>query len=156
MAIIFEGERDIFTALADWIVCPVNCVGVMGNGLAKAFSLRYPDLLGHYRSNCKQSRLSPGILYSYTPKYINGVLGAGKHVLCFPTKDDWRHPSELEYIELGLKCLVQYYSEIGISSIAIPAIGCGQGQLDWLQAVRPLVYRYLDPLPDLQVEICFQ
>ena len=131
-------EGDIFSSPAQVIVNTVNTVGVMGKGLALAFKKRYPDMFDKYRKACENHQLTVGkLMLFYEPDHW---------ILLFPTKDHWRYPSKLEYIESGLKVFTSIYSEKNISSIAFPRLGCGNGELNW-NDVRPIMEKYLKPLP---------
>ena len=131
-------EGDIFSSPAQVIVNTVNTVGVMGKGVALSFKKRYPDMFQHYKSICEKRLLTIGkLMLYYEPDYW---------VLLFPTKENWRNPSKLEYIEKGLMKFVNTYAEKSITSIAFPRLGCGNGGLDW-EDVRPLMEKYLNPLP---------
>ena len=131
-------NRDIFSSTMQTIANPVNCVGVMGKGLALAFKLHFPHHFFYYKSLCSARRLSPGILATFEEK--------NKNILLFPTKDHWRNPSRIEYIEEGLKYLVENYKELGITSLALPPLGCGLGGLK-TKDVLSLCQKYLEPLP---------
>lgn len=131
-------EGDIFDSPAQVIVNTVNTVGVMGKGLALAFKQRYPDMFQAYRTACEKHQLSIGKLMLF--------YEADHWVLLFPTKENWRNPSKPEYLEKGLMKFAACYAEKGISSVAFPRLGCGNGELDW-GLVRPLMERYLKPLP---------
>lgn len=138
-------NEDIFSSDAQTIVNPVNTVGVMGKGLALAFKQRFPDTMHlAYLSACRRGLLAPGklMLFPFDNYWV----------LPFPTKKDWHEPSRLEYIEAGLKKFVETYAEKGITSIAFPKIGCGCGSLSW-EEVKPLMERYLNPLP-IPVCVC--
>jgi len=126
---------DIFKSRAQTLVNPVNTVGVMGAGLAREFSRHYPGILNRYKEFCRQGVLKIGTLWVYRSAW-------DRWVLCFPTKKDWREPSKLEYIEAGLKKLVDTYEARGITDIAIPKLGCGLGGLSWGD-VRPLMEKHL-------------
>ncbi len=122
---------DLFEAQAQTLVNTVNCVGVMGKGLALAFKKRFPEMYADYQERCsrKQVRLGEPYLYrSLFPPYI----------LNFPTKDHWRSVSRLEDIERGLDYLRAHYEDWGITSMAVPPLGCGNGGLDW-KDVGPLL-----------------
>lgn len=134
---------DLFTSQAQTLVNPVNCVGVMGKGLALAFRRRFPAMYVDYVARCRRGEVRPGRPYLFT--------GTTPWILNFPTKDHWRNPSRLTFIEDGLKALVDQISIWGIHSLALPALGCGLGQLSW-EEVRPLLVRYLQPLP-IPVEV---
>lgn len=132
-------DGDLFRSPAQVLVNTVNVVGVMGKGVAKEFKRLYPEMFRKYRQLCDQHRFTIGQLFLYKTPH--------KWVLNFPTKMDWRNPSRPEYIEEGLKKLVSTYADVGIHSIAMPLLGCGNGELDWQNTVRPLVERYLARLP---------
>lgn len=123
---------------AHTLVNTVNCVGVMGKGIAKAFRERYPAMFAPYKRLCDEKLLEPGKLWLWQ--------GEDHSVLNFPTKIHWRHPSKIEWVELGLKKFVDSYEARGITSISFPRLGCGNGGLDWAE-VQPLMERYLAPLP---------
>lgn len=131
-------EGDIFDSPAQVIVNTVNTVGVMGKGIALAFKQRYPDMFERYKTACEKHLLSIGkLMLFYEPDHW---------LLLFPTKENWRNPSKLEFIEKGLMKFVNTYAEKSITSIAFPRLGCGNGELDW-NAVQPLMEKYLKPLP---------
>jgi len=131
-------EGDIFSSPAQTIVNTVNTVGVMGKGIALEFKKRYPAMFENYRIACEKKRLKTGRLML--------CYEADHWVLLFPTKEHWRNPSRLEYIEQGLIKFVNIYAESGITSIAFPKIGCGNGELNW-DDVRPLMEKHLKDLP---------
>lgn len=130
---------------ADILVNTVNCVGVMGKGIALAFKEKYPEMFASYRDFCKNNQLDPGRLWWYN--YPNRI------VCCFATKNHWKHPSKIEWIENGLKDL-RWHFEINYfayfpqkpPNIAIPKLGCGEGGLDW-RDVKPLIIEALEDLP---------
>lgn len=131
-------RTSVMDSPAQTLVNTVNCVGVMGKGIAKAFKDRYPAMFLAYKRICDQNLLEPGKLWLWQ--------GPDHSVLNFPTKQHWRNPSRIEWIELGLKKFVDSYESRGITSISFPRLGCGNGGLDW-DDVRPLMERYLAPLP---------
>lgn len=138
-------EGNIFESPAQVLVNTVNTVGVMGKGIALKFKKIYPEMYKNYRYYCENKQFNMGNLYLYkTP---------GKWVLNFPTKINWRNPSKLEYIELGLKKFISTYKEKGIKSIAFPKLGCGNGGLDFETQVRPLMDKYLSNLDDIEVYV---
>lgn len=129
---------DLFRSPAQVLVNTVNTVGVMGKGIAKTFKQVYPEMFEQYREHCETKQLTVGKLWLYkTPN---------KWILNFPTKTTWRKPSELSYIKSGLETFVRSYAERGITSIAFPALGCGNGELNWEHQVRPVMEKYLKPL----------
>jgi O-acetyl-ADP-ribose deacetylase (regulator of RNase III) len=140
-------KGNIFDSNAEVLVNPTNCRAVMGAGLAKEFSRRYPGIELWYKKIFKDLGLSPGDLYIYPDN---------PSVLCFPTKNHWKEPSEMEYIEDGLMNLIAIqklgedepdnYSHFSFHSIAFPRLGCGLGGLVW-EDVRELMEFYLDDAP---------
>ena len=140
---------DIFECLKEGvevIVNPVNCWGVMGKGLALAFKEKFPGYYWHYVEECRHGKIAVnrGSIYytsSNEAKFI---------IYSFATKDNWRHSSSLETIKLGLKGLISNVKFLEIKSIAIPALGCGNGGLDWLD-VKPLIEKAFKKLPDIDV-----
>lgn len=143
MARIQYQKGDIFESEAQVIVNTVNCKGIMGKGLALAFKERYPDMFAAYQADCKSGKLRIGrpTLYKKSSPWI----------LNFPTKDHWRFPSKLEYLEKGLEFLVAHYQKVGITSIAFPKLGAQNGKLSW-DEVGPLMAKYLSQL-DVDVYI---
>jgi O-acetyl-ADP-ribose deacetylase (regulator of RNase III) len=131
-------RTSLLEANTQTLVNTVNCVGVMGKGIAKAFKEREPDMFAAYKHICDQKLLEPGKLWLWR--------GSEQWVLNFPTKRHWRSPSKMEWIEAGLDKFVSTYETQGINEIAFPKLGCGNGNLDW-KDVRPLMERYLSDLP---------
>ena len=127
---------DIFNSETQTLVNTVNCVGIMGKGIAAEFKKRFPDMFKDYVARCERKNIKPGIPYlfkggMFSPQIIN-----------FPTKTHWRAASHIEDIKKGLEILSEKYKEWGIKSIAIPPLGCGNGQLLW-ESVGPLIYKYV-------------
>lgn len=131
-------DDSIFNSNAQALVNPVNCVGVMGAGLAREFSRRYPGMFRDYCVACKRGELQVGVPYVWTPLH-------GPIIVNLPTKYHWREKSMLEGIQIGLANLMDFVVGEGIQTIAIPAIGCGLGGLPW-PSVRPEIERYFAPL----------
>jgi len=135
---------DIFESDAQTLVNTVNCVGVMGKGIALEFKERFPDMYEDYVQRCKQGRVKLGEPYLHrrlTPPWI----------LNFPTKDHWRSVSRLQDIVGGLRYLRAHYREWGVTSLAVPPLGCGHGQLEW-RVVGPTLYGHLKRL-DIPVDL---
>lgn len=132
-------KGNLLQSPAQVLVNTVNTVGVMGKGIALEFKRLFPEMYEQYRELCEQGRFKIGMLWLYK--------SPNKWVLNFPTKKHWRFPSRIEYIEAGLKKFACSYTELGIHSIAFPALGCGNGQLDFESQVQPLMEEYLRPLP---------
>lgn len=129
---------DIFKTPAKTIVNTVNTEGVMGKGIALKFKLLYPEMFKKYQYLCDTNQLKIGILWLHKTD--------NKWILNFPTKKSWRNRSSYDYIELGLQKFVNTYKDKGITSIAFPKIGCGNGGLDW-SIVKPMMEKYLKNLP---------
>ncbi|MCC4299582.1 macro domain-containing protein [Aurantimonas coralicida] len=130
-------RTSILEASSQTVVNTVNCVGVMGKGLAHEFRKLEPEMFLAYKDVCEQKLLEPGKLWLWR--------GAERWVLNFPTKKHWRNPSKIEWIEMGLQKFVASYESRGIREIAFPRLGCGNGNLDWSD-VRPLMEHYLSDL----------
>jgi O-acetyl-ADP-ribose deacetylase (regulator of RNase III) len=135
-------KGDMFEAPVDVRVNTVNCEGVMGAGVALAFKNRYPDMFKDYQSACRDGRVRPGTLHVWKSL-------AGDWVINFPTKRDWRDPSRYEDILSGLDALRNYLREQGPISVALPALGCGHGGLDWGKVSSMIK----DSLGDLDVRV---
>lgn len=133
--ITFVQGHNIFYSDTETIVCPVNTVGVMGNGLACAFRLRYKGLYDAYAKACKE-----GVFHSKGYFVYETLLK--KKILCFPTKRHWHHDSQIEWIRKNLNKLAETYKEEGITDITFPAIGSGKGNLPWAQ-VKPVIIECL-------------
>jgi O-acetyl-ADP-ribose deacetylase (regulator of RNase III) len=137
-------QGSIFESLAQAYVNPVNCRGVSGKGLALDFKNKYPDNYEQYRKFCRDSKLIPGRIHM-------GHEG-GKIIFNFPTKDDWKDPSQYEYIELGLNALVVECLRTEIKSVAMPALGCGLGKLDFGKVIV-LIERAFFVTPNIDVTV---
>ena len=136
-------KGNIFNSQMETIVNPVNCVGVMGKGLALEFKTRYPALFLSYKSACARKLIIPGRVYVSRQQ--------DKKVLLFPTKDHWTDPSKYEYIDSGLSYFAKNYKDLNIQSCAFPRIGCGLGGLDW-EKVKALLEKHLGDL-DIEIEV---
>lgn len=120
----FIHQGDIFNSGCMALVNPVNCQGIMGKGLAKEFKKRFPRNFHIYKDACAQGHLQTGRILIHEEKCV--------FIINFPTKDNWRSPSEYHYIESGMKFLATQLKFLPfITSIAIPPLGCGLGGLEW-------------------------
>jgi len=125
---------DLLKSRQQTLVNTVNTVGVMGKGIALAFKKRYPAMFADYVERCKRGEVSLGRPYLYA---------ADDHLIVnFPTKGHWRAVSKLSDIVAGLEYLEAHYKEWGITSLAVPPLGCGNGQLEW-EVVGPTLVRHL-------------
>ena len=150
-------EVDIFDIAVDILVNPVNCVGVMGAGLALQFKKRYPAMFQAYKTACKNPGLKPGQVLEHVDEHHHAWI------VNLPTKRHWKDPSSLADVELGLQALSYYLigpavdraREIGRPlplRVAVPALGCGLGQLSWNE-VRPLMELHLGTIDPNTAEI---
>jgi O-acetyl-ADP-ribose deacetylase (regulator of RNase III) len=133
---------DMFATPADIRVNTVNCVGVMGAGVALAFKERFPQMFQDYRRACNAGEIKPGHLHYWKDLF-------GELIINFPTKRHWREPSRYEDIEVGLKALRKYLAQEGKVRVVLPALGCGHGGLDW-DRVSQMIRKHL---ADLEAEI---
>ncbi len=129
---------DIFKSKAQTLVNTVNCVGVMGKGIALEFKKRFPEMYEDYVRRCKAKEVKLGQPYLYRSLLPPWILN-------FPTKDHWRSVSRLEDILDGLDYLKRHLQEWGITSLAVPPLGCGHGRLEW-RVVGPALYQHLKRL----------
>ncbi|MCD6056255.1 MAG: Appr-p processing domain protein [Gammaproteobacteria bacterium] len=132
--VTFMEKGSLLDSKMQTLVNTVNCVGVMGKGIAKEFKARFPLMFVDYKEKCKSGEVVIGKPYLFKDEH--------NLIINFPTKKHWRNSSCLEDIEEGLKWLVQHLKEWGVTSIAIPPLGCGNGGLDWKE-VKPLILKYL-------------
>ena len=123
-------KGNIFSSDKQTIVNTINCVGVMGKGVALGFRLRYPEMYEKYRELCKTKQIAIGKLWLY--KQSREGL---QWILNFPTKIHWKYPSKMEYLEAGLQKFVDTYEEKGITSIAFPLLGTHNGGLDKIEVL---------------------
>ncbi len=137
---------DILAADAEALVNTVNCVGIMGRGIALQFRKAFPDNFKAYEEACKRKELQPGHMFVFR----TGQLTNPHYIINFPTKRHWKGKSQLADIESGLRALVAKIHQLGIRSIAIPPLGCGQGGLDWAE-VQPRIEQALKAVPDVRV-----
>ncbi|HEY9298739.1 MAG TPA: macro domain-containing protein [Phormidium sp.] len=133
---------------AEALVNAVNCVGVMGKGIALQFKQAFPENFRQYKKACDAKEVQPGRMFTVA----TGKLFNPKYIINFPTKRNWRDKSKIEDIQTGLKALVAEVQHLGITSIAIPALGCGNGGLDWLE-VKPLIESAFAELPEVKVVV---
>jgi len=135
---------DILESNATTLVNTVNCVGVMGKGIAQDFKKKFPDMYKDYKNACDLGKVEPGVPYIY-----KDILGTS--IVNFPTKLHWRSPSKLNDIVKGLGIFLDKYKNWGIKSVAFPPLGCGNGGLEW-NVVGPIMFQNLSSI-DIPVEI---
>jgi O-acetyl-ADP-ribose deacetylase (regulator of RNase III) len=139
---------DILKDDAEALINTVNCVGVMGRGIALQFKDAFPKNFKSYANACRRGEVQPGRMFVFE----TGELTPPRYIINFPTKRHWRGKSRMEDIDLGLKALVEVINEKHIRSVAIPPLGSGLGGLDW-HKVRPRIEAALQPLTDVQAII---
>lgn len=122
---------DIFISSMEVITVPVNTVGVMGKGLALAFAKKFPRLELDYRDKCMTNQLKVGCPYLWKDPVMPRAPIRRRNVLVFPTKTDWRKSSNLRWIEMGIEHVYNNLKLWEIKSLAVPALGCGLGELPW-------------------------
>lgn len=132
----------------DAIVNTVNCVGIMGKGIALQFRNKWPENFRAYETACKAKQVRPGHMFVFD----SGGLVKPNFIINFPTKDHWRGKSRIEFIRDGLADLVAQIHRLGIRSVAIPPLGCGNGGLDWAE-VKPLIEAAFADLPEVDVRL---
>ena len=139
---------NLLKADAEALVNTVNCVGYMGKGIALQFKQAFPSNFAVYEHACKLHEVQPGRMLVYErDSYINP-----KYIINFPTKRHWRGKSKLEDMEKGLDSLVYEVKRLGIKTIAIPPLGCGNGGLEW-GVVRPMIEKAFEAVSEVDVSL---
>jgi len=136
---------NIFTTKCQTLVNTVNCVGIMGAGIALEFRFRYPEMFEKYVVLCKENNMEIGKLWIYN------IPNSGRKVLNFPTKKHWKYPSKIEYLEKGLQKFVDTYEVRNITSIAFPLLGAQNGGIN-PDVSKEVMEKYLSKC-DIQIEI---
>ena len=139
---------DIVRENAEALINTVNCVGVMGRGIALQFKNAFPQNFKAYAAACKAEEVQPGRMFVFE----TGQLTNPRYIINFPTKRHWRGKSRMEDIEAGLKALVDTIRRYNIRSIAVPPLGSGLGGLDWPE-VKLRIEAALQPLSDVRIII---
>ena len=141
-------KGNLLEADAEALVNTVNCVGIMGKGVALQFKQAYPDNFESYAKACKDGEVEPGRMFVFeTGRMVNP-----RFIINFPSKRHWRAESRIEDIELGLTALVNEVRRLGIQSVAVPPLGCGSGGLDW-EDVRPRIEAAFAAVPNVKVRL---
>ena len=125
---------DILREDVEAIVNTVNCVGIMGRGLALQFKNKFPQNLKEYQLACTNKEVQLGKMFVHQ----TGQLINPKYIINFPTKGHWKQNSKIEDISNGLDDLITIIEKYSIKSIAIPPLGSGLGGLDW-KMVKKLI-----------------
>jgi len=139
-------KGDILLSEAQALVNTVNCVGIMGRGVALQFKKAFPANFKFYEQACKREEVHLGSMLVYN----RGQLTGPRYIINFPTKRHWKSRSRLEDIEKGLQDLVRTVRQLDIQTIAIPPLGCGLGGLNWSD-VRPRIESAFETMPEIRV-----
>lgn len=137
---------DILTEAVEALVNSVNCVGVMGRGVALHFKNAYPENFIAYAAACRRHKVKPGRMFVFKTDRLAGP----RYIVNFPTKRHWRDKSRMDDIEAGLDALAVEIRKRKICSIALPALGCGLGGLDWA-VVRERIEARLGKLDGVRI-----
>ncbi len=139
-------QGNLLEARAEALVNTVNTVGVMGKGIALMFKERFRENFRRYAAACKAGEVRVGTMFVTE----TGELDCPRWIINFPTKQHWRAPSRLEWVEEGLRDLRRFLVENQVRSVAIPPLGAGNGGLDWAR-VRPKIVDQLGNLEDTEI-----
>jgi O-acetyl-ADP-ribose deacetylase (regulator of RNase III) len=139
-------QGNLLAEPAEALVNTVNCVGVMGKGIALQFKQAFPDVFKQYKKACDAGEVQPGKMFTV----LTGEFLEPQYIINFPTKRHWKGSSRLDDVRSGLVALVAEVERLEIKSIAIPPLGCGNGGLDWA-VVKPMIIEAFAGLPDVQV-----
>jgi O-acetyl-ADP-ribose deacetylase (regulator of RNase III) len=146
--ITIKSKGDLLKEKVDVLVNTVNCVGIMGKGIALQFKMAFPENYKAYKKACDHGEVLIGKMFvtethnMFAPKYI----------INFPTKKHWKEKSKIEYIEKGLDNLIEHIKRLNIQSIAIPPLGCGYGGLEW-ESVKKLIISKLKNINSLEIRL---
>jgi O-acetyl-ADP-ribose deacetylase (regulator of RNase III) len=141
-------QGNLLQENAEAIVNTVNCVGVMGKGIALQFKQTFPENFKAYKKACDAQQIQTGEMFTFA----TGNIFNPRYIINFPTKNHWREKSKIEYIKTGVKALIQEIKHLQIQSIAIPPLGCGNGGLDWI-VVKPIIFEALAEILEVKVVI---
>ncbi len=139
MTIVYK-TGDLFKDDAVCKVCTVNCVGVMGKGIALEYKKRYPEMFLAYQKACREGGYAPG-----KPIFIRNASTRGELICNLPTKQHWMNPSKLEWVEDGLRHLANMSTALKLTSVAMTIPGTGNGGLSQKDVI-PLMEKYLQPV----------
>lgn len=140
---------NLLEAQTEALVNTVNCVGIMGKGIALQFKQAFPDNFKDYARACDKGKVRIGKMFVHS----TDRMFHPKYIINFPTKRHWKAKSRLEDIELGLKDLVRVVRDLNIKSIAVPPLGSGLGGLNW-EEVKCRIIDAFDDVPDVEVLLC--
>jgi O-acetyl-ADP-ribose deacetylase (regulator of RNase III) len=140
--------QSVFDAQAQALVVTVNCVGVMGKGVAEICKRRYPLVFIDYVRRCRSGKVKPGRI-SNEDCY---QLPDGRYIILFPTKNHWRRNTEACWVETGLADLLLHCHRLSLDDVALPPPGCGNGGLE-LTEVQPMIDLMFED-EDIEVTLC--
>jgi O-acetyl-ADP-ribose deacetylase (regulator of RNase III) len=141
-------QGNLLEAPVEAVVNTVNTVGVMGKGIALMFKERFPENNKAYEAACRAGEVRVGGMF-----VTAGMeLGGPRWIINFPTKENWRNPTKLEWVASGLSALKEEIVKKGIRSLALPPLGCGNGGLEW-SLVRPMIEEALGDLDGVEVVV---
>lgn len=144
---IRETRGNLLKAHAEALVNTVNTKGIMGKGIALQFRQAFPVMFRDYEKACKDERVTLGKMDVHD---LGGLVGGPRWIINFPTKGHWKAKSRIEDVESGLKDLIATIRDLGIKSIAVPPLGCGNGGLPWNE-VKPLIEDAFAQVPSVEV-----
>ena len=150
MTLVFK-NGDMFSEPVEALVNTVNCVGVMGKGVALEVKKRWPENYRAYKKLCDAQGLRPGKMFVFDTRRLFTADGP-RYIINFPTKDHWRGKSKLSFVSEGLDAFVDAIRQHGIKSVALPPLGCGNGGLDWAD-VRELITAKLSQLDGVKIVV---
>jgi len=138
---------NLLAAPVEALVNTVNTKGIMGKGIALQFRQAFPQMFKDYEKACKDERVTLGKMDVHD---LGGLVGGPRWIINFPTKGHWKTKSRMEDVESGLQDLIAKIRKLGIKSIAVPPLGCGNGGLPW-NDVRPLIEEAFSQVPEVEV-----
>ncbi len=141
-------QGNLLAAKTAALVNPVNCVGVMGKGLALQFRQAFPANYQAYVKACRAGAVQLGTMFVF----VETINTQPITIINFPTKQHWKQQSQVADIAAGLDDLIAVLTTRAIGSVAVPALGCGYGGLAWAE-VEPLIINAFEGLPNLHVHL---
>lgn len=143
---------DIFDSNTQVFVNPVNCVGVMGKGLAVSFKKKFPINFQAYATHCYNNRMTINDIFVCQDRIYSKGMATPVWIVNLATKQHWKNPSNLQWVVNGLESLKEFIIDNNIKSVAIPALGCGNGGLQW-ESVKLVIEEILAPLNNVDIKV---
>ncbi len=144
---IKNSQGNLLAAPAEALVNTVNTKGIMGKGIALQFRQAFPEMFKAYAKSCKEEQVELGKMDVHD---LGGLVGGPRWIVNFPTKGHWKSKSRMEDVKSGLEDLIEVVRKLGIKSIAVPPLGCGNGGLPWRE-VRPVIEEAFSKIPEVEV-----